>query len=145
MHYNYGQDKKVGDEAETEFATILKKHKAKNVQFNADNKYDISCIFKGKPQTFEVKNDVMSARTGNVAIEFECRGKPSGVAVSKADVWAIKTAGEFWLITKKKLASMIASKSWTRIHQGGDPGSNTKFYLFKKSVFSAYCSKQIKT
>lgn len=40
------------------------------------------------PLTVEVKTDGMSELTGNVIIEFECRGKPSGIAVTTARWWA---------------------------------------------------------
>lgn len=38
--------------------------------------------------TLEVKTDRMAYRTGNLFVEFECRGKPSGIAVTKASWWA---------------------------------------------------------
>lgn len=37
--------------------------------------------------TFEVKTDTTSKKTGNVAIEFESWGKPSGIARTKASLW----------------------------------------------------------
>ena len=44
-------------------------------------------------RTIEVKRDIYVAKSGNVAIEYECRGKPSGIAVSKANWWAIVLDG----------------------------------------------------
>lgn len=39
--------------------------------------------------TFEVKAERGAwQRTGNIAVEFECRGKPSGIAVTQAKHWA---------------------------------------------------------
>ena len=37
----------------------------------------------------EVKRDNWVEKTGNIAIEFESRGKPSGISVTKADYWVI--------------------------------------------------------
>ena len=37
----------------------------------------------------EVKTDRMAHKTGNVAIEFKCRGRLSGIATSEADYWAL--------------------------------------------------------
>lgn len=36
-------------------------------------------------KTFEVKDDIISERTGNVWFEFRCFGKPSWIYASKAD------------------------------------------------------------
>tara|TARA_R110000824_G_scaffold125134_4_gene284060 strand:- start:1163 stop:1528 length:366 start_codon:yes stop_codon:yes gene_type:complete len=38
--------------------------------------------------TVEVKRDFIAPTSGNLAIEYECRGKPSGIAVTEADWWA---------------------------------------------------------
>lgn len=46
----------------------------------------INEIFKdGK--LIEVKSDRLAHKTGNVYIEYECRGKPSGIATTTADYW----------------------------------------------------------
>lgn len=41
-----------------------------------------------KGATVEVKRDRYSHRTGHVAVEFRWRGKPSGIAATKAAWWA---------------------------------------------------------
>lgn len=38
--------------------------------------------------TIEVKRDFVASRTGNVFVEFFCRGKPSGLATTQATHWA---------------------------------------------------------
>lgn len=46
----------------------------------------INEIFKdGK--LIEVKSDRLAHKTGNVYIEYECRGKPSGIATTTAHYW----------------------------------------------------------
>lgn len=70
---------------------------------NNDFKYDlkvgqigeqlIASIFTDK--TIEVKRDSWIGRSGNIAIEYESRGKPSGIATSKADYWIIIFSGEY--------------------------------------------------
>jgi phosphoglucomutase len=37
--------------------------------------------------TVEVKTDRLAAKTGNLAIEFKYKGKPSGILTTKADEW----------------------------------------------------------
>ena len=44
--------------------------------------------------TIEAKRDFKVSDTGNVAIEYECRGKPSGIAITKAIWWAILLNGD---------------------------------------------------
>jgi hypothetical protein len=39
-------------------------------------------------QTIEVKRDFIAPTSGNLAVEYESRGKPSGIAVTEADWWA---------------------------------------------------------
>ena len=36
----------------------------------------------------EVKTDRMAHLTGNIAVEFRCRGKLSGISTTEADYWA---------------------------------------------------------
>jgi len=37
--------------------------------------------------TVEVKADFMAYKTGNLAIEWECNNKPSGISSTTADIW----------------------------------------------------------
>ena len=41
-------------------------------------------------ENFELKTDRMAHKTGNVYVEFQSRGKDSGIKVSKADTWIFK-------------------------------------------------------
>ena len=41
-------------------------------------------------ENFELKTDRMAHRTGNVYVEFQSRGKDSGIRVSKSDTWIFK-------------------------------------------------------
>tara|TARA_R100001230_G_C5662561_1_gene167210 strand:- start:1 stop:480 length:480 start_codon:yes stop_codon:yes gene_type:complete len=58
----------------------------------ADYRFDIN-LLEGKLsesniaeilETIEVKKDYQAWRTGNIAVEYECNGKPSGVSTTKA-------------------------------------------------------------
>lgn len=46
-------------------------------------------------EKIEVKRDSWIYKSGNIAIEFESRGKPSGIAKSLATWWAIIFSGEY--------------------------------------------------
>jgi hypothetical protein len=72
-----------------------------SVTFNNDSKFDIQLsqalvderrladVFGSqKLEKIELKSEAYTwRRTGNVCIEFECNGKPSGIAATEADMW----------------------------------------------------------
>ena len=41
-------------------------------------------------ENFELKTDRMAYKTGNVYVEFQSRGKDSGIRTSKSDTWIFK-------------------------------------------------------
>jgi len=87
---------------------------------------------------FEVKSETYYwERTGNVAIEYECNGKPSGIAVTDAQWWTHHlgtTDGETvtWLTVPvermKRLARQAIRDKRFRI---GGGGKRTKFALVR--------------
>lgn len=66
------------------------------MKFNSDFKFDLELGQKMEHgladilanKRIEAKSDYIAHRTGNIAIEYECRGKPSGIAVTEADYYA---------------------------------------------------------
>lgn len=56
----------------------------------------------------EVKYDRMAHITGNIYVEFESRGKPSGIATSKANYW-------IFVIDKKDYAIIVNIKKLKEI------------------------------
>lgn len=77
---------KIGKEREKIVFELLKPH-VDHIEDNDDYKWDI-LIKKGhKKITIEVKFDSMFLKTGNFAVEFECRGKPSGIKTTESNYW----------------------------------------------------------
>ena len=77
--------------------------------------------------SIEVKRDMLIARTLNLAIEYECRGKPSGIERTEADWYAfICTRGfekddTIIFIKTERLKELYAHyKKMGRIVPGGD-------------------------
>jgi len=72
------------------------------MDYNSDFKYDLALGQLGEGwvgnmltnKTIEVKFDFACYRTGNFYIEYESRGKPSGLATSKADYWMLIASTE---------------------------------------------------
>ena len=74
---------------------------------------------------YEFKEHFLASETGNVAIEMECSGKPSGLSTTRADWWVHWLSGNEYrkevavLITPCRLWK-IADTCWRK--QGGDNG-----------------------
>jgi len=106
-----------------------------------DNRYDITMGYDGNAYTYEIKTDIYPRDTGNMAIEVESRGKPSGISVTQADyfVYYFPHLKEIWNIPTEHLKGIINQNTNIRLVEGaGDPGSNTKLYLIKKTTFRNY-------
>lgn len=140
-NYDFKKDFPIAKMTEQEVASILKKkYSAKIIEFGKTIEYDIIAEVNNKEYKFEVKEDFTCQRTGNVGLEFECRGKPSGIQASKADfyIYKIHTKHDgicFYLCSTKTLKKMIEEKEYFIIVNGGDKGSNSMNYLFKYETF----------
>lgn len=139
-NYDFKKDVVIGKATEKEIAELLTKiWGAEILGFNDDNRYDFKARIKGEEWTFETKEDFLCEQTGNVGLEFECRGKPSGIQTTQADFYIYKlhtTNGiEYVIFPVKKIKKMIETKKYFRIVNGGDKNSNSMNYLFKYNVF----------
>ena len=63
-----------------------------NKKFDIDLKYgqvrekQVSNIFANKKIEIKTERDWWD-KTGNIALEYECNGKPSGISATKSDYW----------------------------------------------------------
>lgn len=145
-NYIFHKDLEVAQQTEEAVAAVLSKMSNTTiVSLNNNRDYDILLERKGRNFFIEVKEDFMAAKTGNIAVEFECRGKPSGIAVSKSDVYAYviheNTKAELYLTDVNLLKEAIDRGRYSRIATGGDRGSNTRMFLFRKDVFTGFSKK----
>ena len=114
-----------------------------------DISHDYRFLKNGKEYVFEIKTDVAHMRedkltkeirdTGNIAIEYESRGKNSGIAATKADFFVTyyPHLNEIWLIKTEKLKNLIRENKETikKVENAGDSNSNTKLFLIKRDKF----------
>ena len=148
-NYNFEKDLQRSEQTERDVAKLIKRYFGNDLKpkFCNDNSYDVSVDIEGKTYTFEVKEDFMCMLTKNVCVEFECRGKPSGIAVSKANFFIYKIHESpvqrgYYICSTKTLRKMIEEQAYFRIFEsGGDPGSNTKGYLFKLDKYKSFTDK----
>lgn len=142
-NYNFKKDLSIAKKTEAEVAGHLARiYTATIISFDDTNKYDFLLKKDGRLFKMEVKEDFMCQKTGNVGLEFGCRGKPSGIETSEADYYIYKVHTKdqgvvYVMHSTKTLKQMIVDKRYSRIVSGGDPGSNSMNYLFKYEVFVA--------
>ncbi len=131
-------DLELAKKTEREISEIIvKRFGLSQVKFNNDYRFDFEGIDKEKKiYSFEIKEDFTCSRTGNIGIEYSCRGRKSGIERTLADFYVIKAHKEngydIVLISVSTLKSMIKEKKYIRTVQGGSKESKSFNYLFKK-------------
>lgn len=141
-NYNFKDDLTLGNEGEKIVIENLLSMGGKLVTTNNDNKYDAIINRKGKDISYEIKTDVYCIPindTGNMFVEFECRGKSSGIMVTEAK-WFVtyyKYLNQIWYIKTNDLMKLITDNqtSIKRTAGSGDKGSNTKGFLINRKQF----------
>lgn len=143
----YNEDKKVANVCEKEVAYLICSYQnCRLVEVSKDNRYDLKFKKDDNFVTVEVKEDFTCERTGNVGLEYSCRGKDSGISVSKSDYYCYKLhepSGEinFYLIETNMLKRLITDEKYHNKVNGGDLNSNSLSYLFRLSLIKAFATK----
>ena len=88
-------------------------------------------ILSGEHGTVEVKREWYVSSSGNVAIEYKCRGRPSGIATSTATWWAFVLDGakyghEVVVLIKRTRLREMAREFYKKgyLKPGGDDGAS---------------------
>jgi predicted AAA+ superfamily ATPase len=141
---NFFKDLKLGNSYENVLASYLMPfYKNINVIKEKCKYYDIICYTEDdKEESYEVKSDRLSIKTGNIAIEYKSRKKDSGILITKANFYAyyiIKNETEYdlYIIPTEEIKNKINSKEYKRTIKGGDNWSS-EMYLFDLTVFKDY-------
>lgn len=138
--YCFGKDLAQAKLTEKEIAQILCEKEGQKVE-------DVVYSNKAKGWDFEyrdwhdmrrlceVKEDFFCAKTGNVAIEIESRGKPSGITTSVADYWSIKahtqSSVEYILIKSSTLRCLV--RAVTEIKKRNErPHKERSFFIARR-------------
>jgi hypothetical protein len=97
--------------------------------------YDLIIIKDGKKIKIEVKSDRQASITGNLAIEYECNKKGSGITTTEADFWVYfivyPDRDEVYKIPIDDLKELI--KSCNKV-SGGDGGRSRMYLLYKTKI-----------
>lgn len=135
---------------------FLAQHKI-TADFSNTRQYDVDVTLRDRVIKFEVKNDVMGVKTGNIAIEYynSNSNKPSGILSTPADVWCHILGTQIWIINITHFKTLIHSKmvDYRILTKVGD--GNADIMLFKSSIilsetYKFYriddkCTKEVKS
>lgn len=132
---NFVQSARIGSQGENSLIELLI-----NNGFQAEKESDktkqIEYDVISNIGTFEVKYDLYSAKSGNLALEFYNTKKcaPSGIDATKADYWVfVLPCGAIYCVATAILREfMKENKPHRTIVSGGD--NNSSMYLYKKDV-----------
>ena len=114
------EELKKGERIEIEFLKIIQKKYPKARKIRGYWKdYDIYVPETG--ETYEVKYDIMSDRTGNFAFEYKHKGEWSGIATTKSNYW-VQADEDYFYVFKTNDLKMFLRASWKYLQRidGGD-------------------------
>ena len=114
------------------------------MNYNSDFRYDLEYgIVEGETwfhnllsnSKIEVKSDRKTQETGNVYIEYEIRGKPSGIRTTQAQYWVYKISEHQAIVIatdelKRKLNQLVKEGKARMGIKGGD--NNTSLGILVK-------------
>jgi hypothetical protein len=148
-NYDFNKDIQIGEDGEEIIRFDLESLGGLFISDNKDNSYDLIMDMPKrdgsgyKKTTYEIKTDVYcrpDCDTTNIFVEFESRGKDSGISVTSSDwfVTYFKHFREIWYIKSKKLIDLISKNDFIKTELSGDLNSNTKGYLIPRYQFKKH-------
>lgn len=88
---------------------------------------ELGSIFNDK--TVEVKHDLQATKTGRVYVEYQSRGKPSGIATTQADYYCFCFGSTFHLIPTPLLKERCRKYLGTWHDKAGGDNNTSKGIL----------------
>jgi len=108
-----------------------------NPQFDIDLRYGKECerlVAKMLTGFHEVKSDRKALTTGNLFVEFESKGNPSGINTTTADWWTFHLDdGMYFILSQDKLRELCTG---AKVVNGGDQMSSRGYLLPLKRIFN---------
>lgn len=123
---------------------IVKERKNPPMNYNSDFKYDLeigqkyeTALSEVLGKKIEIKRDFKCLQTGNIFIEYESRGKKSGIATSEADWWCYWLSEHHLIMVElEKLKALCRTYFKTeRDVRGGDSDTSKGILLPLKALF----------
>ena len=88
---------------------------------------------------YEIKLD-NNMNKSNMFCEFKSRGKPSGISITKADYYGIKSGNTYYIIPVKYIKDLILNNKFKVIQTGYNKYSSC--YLISANNFKEFIIKQ---
>ena len=129
MNNNFAKDLEDGHKGEKAVRHFVESVMGLQFKKFNDNAY-FDILFQNPyedPVTFEVKSDYWEkdwdkGGSGNMAIEYKCRGKPSGIRKTKATYFAYYIPNvqdkQLWVIKVEDLKKLIKDNNFKRVNGG---------------------------
>lgn len=137
------EDLKEWKKAEHEFASLLiMKWKItwwEEPQWKFSD-WDMKLKSEAGEFTVEVKTDNIRPTTKWVWIEYECKGKPSWIAISKADYYVYKLWNDFWMTPRGELINLLLNSETKEKRQWGDDWT-AKLWVIPEEEFYSIAKK----
>ena len=89
---------------------------------------------------YEIKLDNNISKNNMMLCEFKSRNKPSGISITKADYYGIKSGDKYYLIPVKYINDLITNNSFKVIQTGYNKYSSC--YLIQAHYFKEFIIKQ---
>lgn len=107
------------------------------MNFNSDFKYDLQLGLKGENLVYEilsnkkieVKTDLQANETGNIYIEYESRGKLSGITTTQADYYCFVLSNENLIFVETNKLKQLCKQKGLRRVPGGDEDTSMGILL----------------
>lgn len=115
----------------------IKKNFSRDIKRGNEQQQLVMDIFEG--DSFEIKSDFMAHRTGNIAIEFQCRGKDSGIRTTESDHWVYKIIKPdiIIILNTEKLRKFVEDNmSNYKVIMGGDDRSSKMMLIPIKEILN---------
>ncbi len=135
------RDLKMGKSYEMKLLDLIEYDSYKQAEGRFKD-WDMEIHYQGETITFECKADTFAKRTGQIAIEYECNGKPSGITTTKADYWVHFFAGsnKYLMIPTDELRAVIDGNGYARKCSGGDRWAS-RLYIIDAEKFATYADE----
>lgn len=132
--YDFKKDIVTGEKGQELVRKFLENQGMTFLEECNNSNYDLKMSGSKGVFTFEIKTDVYPKDTGNMVIEFESRGKASGINVTQADyfIYYFPAFNELWIAKVSKLKHFVKNNKLKIFEQAGDKGSNTRLYRLPK-------------
>lgn len=133
------EDFKIGKKAEHELAAML--IMKWNITWWEEpewkfSDYDMKLKTAKWEFTVEVKNDNIWPTTKRVWIEYECKGRPSWIATSKADYYVFKLWDDFWMTSRGNLINLVIESKTKEKRQWWDDWTAKLWIIPEEELYS---------